>query len=389
MKKIGIMGGTFNPIHNGHVALAQAAFDYCKLDEVWFMPSGCSYMKNKNDIVSGEDRLEMVRLAIEGISYFKCSDLEVKRAGNTYTAETLEILNHMYPEYQFYFIVGADSLFGLPKWKQPEKIAKLCTLAAVIRDNVDLQELQAQKQYLENKFHANIVLLPFCKIDISSSVVREKIAIGESVEEIVPANVFAYIEANHLYKRRMLMDELRKAIKKVQDKERFEHTLGVAYTAASLAVLNDVDPKKALIAGMLHDCAKCLSAQDKIELCKMYGVTMTPLEKRNPSLLHAKLGAKLAKEKYKEEDIDILNAIENHTTGRPDMSVLEKIIFIADYIEPNRNKAPNLKQIRKMAYDDIDMALIKILQDTLDYLEQTGTEIDPGTKKTLDYYLKR
>lgn len=184
------------------------------------------------------------------------------------------------------------------------------------------------------------------------------------------------------------MDELRKAIKKVQDKERYEHTLGVAYTAASLAVLNDIDPKKALVAGLLHDCAKCISPQDKIALCKMYGVDVTPIEKRNPSLLHAKLGAKLAKEKYNEKDVDILNAIENHTTGRPNMSVLEKIIFIADYIEPSRNKAPNLMQIRKMAYNDIDTALIKILQDTLDYLEQTGNEIDPGTKKTLDFYLK-
>ena len=98
MKKIGIMGGTFNPIHNGHVALAQAAYEFCQLDEVWFMPSGCSYMKSKDNVVAGEERLEMTRLAIEGISYFKCSDLEVKRAGNTYTAETLEILNELYPE---------------------------------------------------------------------------------------------------------------------------------------------------------------------------------------------------------------------------------------------------------------------------------------------------
>jgi predicted HD superfamily hydrolase involved in NAD metabolism len=183
------------------------------------------------------------------------------------------------------------------------------------------------------------------------------------------------------------MDKLRSAMKKVQNAERYEHTLGVAYTAAALAVLNNVDPKKALIAGMLHDCAKCIPAQEKIALCKGYGIRMTPLEKRNPFLLHAKLGARLAKEKYDQNDEDILNAIENHTTGRPNMSVLEKIIFIADYIEPNRNKAPNLLQIRKMAYNDIDQALVMILKDTLDYLEQTGNEIDPGTKETLTFYL--
>jgi nicotinate-nucleotide adenylyltransferase len=201
MKKIGIMGGTFNPIHNGHISLAKAAYEYCKLDEVWFMPSGCSYMKNKNDIASGEDRLEMTRLAIKGIPYFKCSDLEVKRSGNTYTAETLEILNGMYPEYKFYFILGADSLFGLPKWKQPEKIAALCTLATVIRDDVNLQELEVQKQYLENTFHANIILLPFNKIDISSSLVREKLEKGEDVDGIIPEKVMLYIEEKHLYKK--------------------------------------------------------------------------------------------------------------------------------------------------------------------------------------------
>ncbi len=201
MKKIGIMGGTFNPIHNGHIALAQAAFEYCQLDEVWFMPSGYSYMKNKDDIVAGEDRLEMTRLAIEEISYFKCSDLEVKRAGNTYTAETLEILSQMYPNDKFYFIMGADSLFGLPRWKQPEKIASLCTLATVIRDDVNLQELEIQKQHLENTFHANIVLLPFCKIDISSSLVREKLVKGEELDGIIPQKVMSYIEEKRLYKK--------------------------------------------------------------------------------------------------------------------------------------------------------------------------------------------
>ena len=201
MKKIGIMGGTFNPIHNGHIALAQAAYEFCQLDEVWFMPSGCSYMKSKDNVVAGEERLEMTRLAREGISYFKCSDLEVKRAGNTYTAETLEILNELYPENKFFFIMGADSLFGLPRWKQPEKISALCTLATVIRDDVDLKELEKQKQYLEETYGSDIVLLPFQKIDISSSLVREKLEKGEVVDGIIPAKVLSYIEEKHMYKK--------------------------------------------------------------------------------------------------------------------------------------------------------------------------------------------
>ncbi len=184
------------------------------------------------------------------------------------------------------------------------------------------------------------------------------------------------------------MEDLRKAMKKVQDKERYEHTLGVAYTAACLAAINGVDTEKAITAGLLHDCAKCISNERKLSLCKKYDVEVSALEKRNPSLLHARLGARLAEEKYEEKDQDILNAIANHTTGRADMSMLEKIIFIADYIEPNRNKAPNLYEIRKLAFVDVDAALIRILQDTLSYLDSSEAEIDPRTRETLTYYLQ-
>ena len=200
MKKIGIMGGTFNPIHNGHIALGQAAFDYCGLDEVWFMPSGISYLKMNDKIVSGKDRMEMTKLAIEGFPCFRCSDLEVNREGNTYTADTLEILNERYPDCEFYFIMGADSFFGLLNWKEPEKIARLCTLVAVVRDSIDMQELQFQQKLLEKTLYARIILVPFHKIDISSSVIREKLINGENVADLVPVNVISYIRENQLYK---------------------------------------------------------------------------------------------------------------------------------------------------------------------------------------------
>lgn len=184
------------------------------------------------------------------------------------------------------------------------------------------------------------------------------------------------------------MEELRKAMKKAQDEERYEHTLGVAYTAACMATLYGVEVEKALRAGLLHDCAKCIDTDKKLSLCKKYNIKISDVEMRNPSLLHAKLGAKLASEKYEEEDEDVLNAIANHTTGRPGMSTLEKIVFIADYIEPGRNKASNLFEVRRLAFTDLDKALVKILQDTLEYLAYKGGEIDPGTKATLDYYMQ-
>lgn len=183
--------------------------------------------------------------------------------------------------------------------------------------------------------------------------------------------------------------KLRKAMKKVQDAKRFEHTLGVAYTAAALAMKYDEDIHKAQIAGLLHDCAKCLKDEKILAICEENKTSISDIERRNPFLLHAKAGAALAKDKYDVDDEDIINAIYNHTTGRPGMSRLEKIIFIADYMEPGRKSAPNLSLIRKMAFEDLDETLCKILQDTLNYLNKTDGEVDPATEVTFNYYCKR
>ena len=182
------------------------------------------------------------------------------------------------------------------------------------------------------------------------------------------------------------MEKLRNAMREVQGEARFEHTLGVAYTAACLGMVYGVDSQKTLTAGLLHDCAKCLDSKEMLRLCEKYAIEVSELERRNPFLLHAKVGAKLAQDVYGQSDEDILNAIKYHTTGRENMSMLEKIIFVADYIEPGRNKAPNLEEIRKIAFIDIDSAIVKILQDTLLYLEKSGSEIDPATSNTLKYY---
>ncbi len=175
-------------------------------------------------------------------------------------------------------------------------------------------------------------------------------------------------------------------MEKSLDGKRFEHTLGVAYTAAALAMCNGVDTEEAIVAGLLHDCAKCISNDKKLSMCEKRNLKISDVERRNPSLLHAKLGCILAMEDYKIEDMDVLNAIMNHTTGRPDMSVLEKIIFVSDYIEPGRNKAENLELIRKMAFENLDKALLKILSDTLAYLDESEDEIDDMTQKTYDFY---
>lgn len=182
------------------------------------------------------------------------------------------------------------------------------------------------------------------------------------------------------------LKKIRKAMEKSQDNKRYEHTLGVTYTAAALAMRYDADIKNAQLAGLLHDCAKCLSDEKLLSICEKHNISMSEIEKRNPFLLHAKVGSYLAMKKYKINDADIIHAILNHTTGRPGMSLLEKILFVSDYIEPGRRQAPNLKEIRKVAFVDLDEALIMILGDTLKYLKSTTGEIDPMTEKTYEYY---
>lgn len=180
--------------------------------------------------------------------------------------------------------------------------------------------------------------------------------------------------------------KIRKKMEKTLDNGRFEHTLGVTYTAACLAMRYDEDITKTQIAGLLHDCAKCLTNEKRLAICKKHNIQVNEAELANPQLLHAKVGSFLAMEDFDIHDQDIINAILNHTTGRPGMSMLEKIIYIADYIEPGRKQAPNLTEIRKAAFEDLDRALLMILNDTLQYLKSTGSQVDAMTERTYEYY---
>ena len=173
------------------------------------------------------------------------------------------------------------------------------------------------------------------------------------------------------------------------DKGRYEHTLGVMYTCASLAMAYHYDIEKAMLAGLLHDCAKNVPNDKKLELCKKHHIEVTQVERENPFLLHAKVGAWIAKKKYDVKDAEILHAIQVHTTGEPAMGTLDMILFVADYIEPHRDKASNLPQIREMAFQNLERAVEKILYDTLHYLNEKSGRIDPTTEITYEYYKNR
>lgn len=182
------------------------------------------------------------------------------------------------------------------------------------------------------------------------------------------------------------IEKMSHKLKKELDKDRYEHTMGVMYMSAALAMRHSADLDQALTAGLLHDCAKCIPGNEKIKLCEKNHLEISDVERKNPSLLHAKLGAYLAAKKYHVKDGEILNAIASHTTGRPGMSLLEKIVYIADYIEPRRPDLPNMAKARLWAFKDIDECLYIILRDSLVYLKSKDMPIDPMTEKTYEYY---
>ena len=190
----------------------------------------------------------------------------------------------------------------------------------------------------------------------------------------------------------MYMDQFNKVKKQLSrdlDRERYIHTLGVAETAQCLAMRYETDLDRAYLAGLLHDCAKCIPAKDRLRLCGRWNIPVKAVEEKNTGLLHAKMGAYLAKDKYGVTDPEILSAIACHTVGKPAMTLLEKILFVADYIEANRDKAENLKQIRKTAFLDIDSAVLLILKGTIEYLKSgKSKDIDPDTETVYQYYQK-
>ncbi len=368
--KIGIVGGTFDPIHNGHLMLGEYAYHQYELDEIWYMPNGNPPHKSNSSIASDvQDRVNMVELAIADKPYFKLQTYEVEHEEVHYSYQTMEYFNQTYPNDQFFFVIGADSLFYIEKWVHPELLLKECVVLAAYRDEKTLDDMSQQISYLNEKYDADIRLLNTPNVDISSSEIRKKLKAGISVTDEVPAAV-------HMYLR----------VKETLPLKRFVHTLGVMNTAKKLAAHYQQDVGKAMLAGLLHDCAKGIPASERISLCKQYGLDVTDAERMNTELLHAKLGRYLAETEYNVSDCEVLDAICYHTTGRPKMTFLDKIIYIADYIEAGRKEAPNLAKIRDLAYVDIDQCLITILGQTLSYLKTRNEVIDPMTEQTYYYY---
>lgn len=402
MAKIGIMGGTFNPIHNVHLSMAEEARTQYQLDEVCFMPSKNPPHKNKQGIVSDSHRKRMIQHAIQNHPHFTFSDLELKREGTTFTRDTLAYLTETCPEDQFYFILGGDSLASLENWKDPAYIFSHCHILAANRGDISEDKIIECIHYYKEKYGAHISEIQMPSQRISSEMIRNKLASGCDVSTYCPVSVTQYIRFHGLYDCDRLSQEEAKPPMKTSDMyavlsaclkpKRYIHTLGVAMTAANLAEVHGCDSNQAYTAGLLHDCAKYLTGNEQITACQSANISLTKVELENTALIHGKLGAYIAKTRYGIRDKEILSAITWHTTGKPKMTLLEKIIYLADYMEPGRTmncKPYSLAQIRRASFENIDKALYMVLECSVKYLEKSGVPIDPQTIDTYKYYRKK
>lgn len=392
MKNIAVLGGTFNPIHLAHLAMAKYVYAIGSYDEILFIPTGAPPHKvNDFYIVDKTHRWNMCMLAIKEYEYFNISDIEMKRKGNSYTLDTLKALIKEYPNNNYTLIIGADSLMNLTNWHKPKELFKLANFLVINRPGYE-QEIEKRIAYLRENYQVHILSMNMPEMDISSSNIRHLINNNMSISDMVPSEVEQYIISNMLYKTsiylNMHFEEAKKILKKNISEKKYLHSISVEKVAAKLAKLHGVDVEKASIAGLLHDCAKGINHKKRNELIKTNSILINQAEINNPDLLHAKLGPIIAKEVYGVTDNEILSAIECHTTGKPNMTELDKIIYIADYIEPNRAPFPRIDFIRHAATISLDDALLEILKDTLEYLDNKKSTIDARTLETFMFYNK-
>lgn len=373
------MGGTFNPIHNAHIEIAKKACEQYGLDRVLFITSGNPPHKKNQTIISAYLRHKMVTQAIKDYENFIPYDYEVKKEKYSYTFETLKHIKKEYKNSDIYFIIGADSFHDITKWYKPRTIMELCTLLVYKRKGYDIEKDLTE---LKKEYYFKAEFIESEEYDISSSMIREMVLKNESIEKYVPEYVNDFIIRNNLYKSddKTLKEKVHMSLKR----DRFMHSLGVVKMAKGLCKIYGVDEKKAYTAAILHDCAKNIEMETALKKCEDYGVILDEYEKKNPALIHAKLGERIAFYEYGIEDEDILNAIKWHTVGRVNMSILEKIIFISDMIEDGRT-FPGVELLRKTAYKDIDMALKQCILKTIEFNTAKKKEIHPNAYEIIEW----
>ncbi len=383
-ERLGIMGGSFNPIHSRHLELASCALAEANLSRVLFLPTGNPPHK-RTGLAPAQDRFEMTRLALIGKPLFTASSLEMERVGIIYTLDTLRLLKQQFPSAELYYIIGEDTLLDLPNWHKPDEVFALCRFLVSRRGSGNAAD-HPLRQELEAR-GADFTFLSLPPLDISSTAIREALAQGQEPPELLP-QVMEYIEIMGLYgvppsppAAATLYGPLREAL----SDRRLLHSLLVAYTARRLARRHGQDPATAALAGLLHDCAKCIPLMELQRIAKEQRLLVDKETLANQNLLHGPVGAALARSRYGVEDPNILSAIGCHTVGKVGMLPLDRILYLADKIEPSRAPYPALEEVRALAQEDLLAAMERMLASTLQYVAAQKTTPHPSTQRVADW----
>ncbi len=386
MERIGIYGGTFNPPHLGHMLAARQAVRLLRLDRLLLIPDRIAPHKVLPEgSASPEERMQMLRLAAAGIEKAEVSDIELRREGTSFTYLTILELKQMYPKAELVLIMGTDMFLSFDKWRETKIITDHAALGVLYRgEKGEKAAIDAKKAEME----ANGVKVELIENEvtaISSTDLRRMLVFG-CAEPFLPEGVGAYIREKGLYGtgrdyRNLSEEELEQVVVSLLKPNRVAHVLGCRDMAVELAKRWGADVTDAARAGLLHDITKAIDGPLQLTLCSEYGTMLNDFSRRYPKTLHALTGSLVADRIFGEKEA-VVNAIRHHTTGKADMSLLEKIIYIADYVEPNRTIA-GVDQLRHLAFTDLDAALKMGLQMTVSYLNEQGSEVSPESREAL------
>lgn len=387
--KIGIYGGTFDPPHLGHMEAARASVAALGLDKLIFMPAKRPPHKQMaENSASPEDRLAMTALMADGLLLPKVtevSELELRREGKSYTSDTLRALKERYPDDELWLLMGTDMFLTLQNWHEPEQIMALAGIAAFARSEADCDEmLQIQGKYLSDTFGARVAIVQLPRIRaISSTQVRRQ----KTGEGLWPP-VWGYILRQGLYgvpcdMKHLSEADLRAVSWSMIRAKRIRHVQGCEEEAVRLAQCWGANAEHARRAAILHDCTKYLSLEEQLALCAQYRVPLDDMERGAVKLLHSKTAAALARHMFGEPE-EVCQAICWHTTGRADMTLLEKILYIADYMEPSRD-FDGVEKLRDLVYADLDAAVLLGTEMSIEEMTGYGNPIHPNTIAARDY----
>ncbi len=379
MGKIGVYGGSFNPIHLGHLQAAREVARALQLDKVLLIPTNEAPHKDaESDSPTPRQRYEMVSLAVRGDPVLTASDVELRREGKSYTVDTLTELKALYPNDALYLIMGTDMFLSLHRWYRPEEICRLATIVHAGRDATAVDALEAQKKRLCAELNADVILVENRVLEMSSTTVRRMIFF-DCAEHYLPSAVRDYIRNHRLYHcgedlRYLPFEKLKELSLSLHKNSRKAHVAGCCETTQVLAARWGENVALAARAGILHDITKALDAAEQLRLCEKYGIILDSFAIEHHKLLHSKTAAAVAEHIF-HEDRKVIDAIYWHTTGRANMTTMEKILYIADYAEPNRS-FDGVEKIREKLYEDLDLALYTGFSMSLEELQREGKAFD-------------